>query len=319
MEEYKKQILVIDDTGEVSTAMREAFSHDEGIKLTCSSSRRDELRSKLRHGIYIIYIHHDGLVADLKMLVNYITAYLNNINPVFIAFSSDEATLTSTNIPGVGFVPKPLNIDVLHSQALNAIDILSANRSINDLSHLPGNYAIDSILREKLQKKEKFVLIYLDIDKFKPFTDYYGLFKASTLIYFLGQVLQSAITQYGNRQDFIGHIGGDDYVLILNDYGYDETIGHYIINRFEEKVREFYNDEDWEKGYIEVLNRKGVKERYAPISLSLASVSNEHLNFNKTGEIYEKMMLVKKKAKQISGSVMLCDTSGIGEGAGNTH
>lgn len=309
MQDFKKQILVIDDTGEVSTAMREAFSHDEGIELICSSSRRDELRGKLRHDIYVIYIHHDGLLADMKTLVEYITAFLNSIKPVLIAFSSDEATLTSVAIPGVGFVPKPLNIDVLHSQALNAIDILSANRSINDLSHLPGKYAIDAIMQDKIQKGGKFVLVLLDIDKFKPFTNYYGLFKANLVITFLANVLRSVVAQFGKHQDFIGHLDSDDYILILNEYGYEETIGQHIIGRFEEKVKDFYTAKDWANGYIEVLNLKGVKERFGPITLSLASVSNEHTTFKTTEEVFEKIMLTIKKAKQIKGSVMLSDTS----------
>lgn len=307
--EYNKRILVIDDTGQLSTMMKEAFTEDEGVEVTCSSSARNDLRKILRYDYFLIYIHHDGLIADLHNLVDYVTAFLNYTKPVIYAITSDASAMATIDIPGLGFMPKPINIDVLHKQILNAIDMLSANRSINDVSHLPGNYAIDTTLREKIQKNEKFVLVYLDIDKFKPFTDYYGLYRANLLIAYLAEVLNKATAHYGSKRDFIGNVGGDDFVLILNDYEHAEDIGHEIIQQFDNHISQFYTQEDRDKGYIEVLNRKGVKERFGLISLSIAMVSNEHQHFDSTDEVYVKMMKAKEKAKQISGSVMLFDRS----------
>lgn len=282
---------------------------DEGVEVVCSPSARNELRKILRYDYFLIYIHHDGLIADLHNLVDYVTAFLNYTKPVIYAITSDESVMATIDIAGLGMMPKPIRIDVLHKQILNAIDMLSANRSINDVSHLPGNYAIDATLREKIQKNEKFVLVYLDIDKFKPFTDYYGLYRANQLIAYLGKILNSAIAQYGSKKDFIGNVGGDDFVLILNDYDYAEDIGNEIINQFDSHIPQFYTQDDREKGYIEVLNRKGIKERFAFITLSVAMVSNENQHFDSTDEVYMKMMKAKEKAKKISGSVMLFDRS----------
>ena len=307
----KKRILLIDDTQEIADAMREAFTKDNDVELICSSSARNHLRKVLHYDYYIIYIHHDGLVADLHNLVDFMIGFLNGMKPVTLVITSDEATMASTIIPGVGFLPKPVNIDVLHKQALNSISILSVNRSINDISHLPGNYAIDITLRDKIEKSEKFVLVYLDIDKFKSYTDYYGLSKASLLIAFLATVLRKVVRKYGSKTDFIGHVGGDDYVLILNDYDYAEKVGHEVIQQFEDNIHSFYTTEDYEKGYIEVLNRQGLKERFGVISLSIAMVSNEFHHFDSTDEVYQQMMEAKNEAKQISGSVMLCDHSKV--------
>jgi GGDEF domain-containing protein len=307
--QIKKRILLIDDIGKVATAMQEAFANDKGIELVCSSSARNELRNKLGYDYFIIYINHEGLMADLRNLVAYVTAFLNYMNPVMLAFSSDYEIMSTSVIPGLGFLPLPLNVDVIHKQALNAIDILSANRSINDVSHLPGNFAIDATLRDKIEKGDRFVLVYIDIDKFKPYTDYYGLYMAGQLIGFLTEILSTAVAHYGSKNDFIGHIGGDDFVLILNDYSYAEDIGNEIIRRFDDGISQYYEPEDLERGYIEVLNRKGEKDRFGPISLSIAMVSNEFRHFDSTDEVYKRMMMAKDEAKQISGSVMLCDTS----------
>ena len=306
---YKKRILLIDDTDKMVGVLSEAFAKDDDIELVCSSSARNELRNKLGYDYYIIYIHHDGLVADLRNLVIFVTGFLNYMNPVILAFSSDIETMRSIVIPGVGFLSLPVKVDVIHQQAINAIEILSANRSINDVSHLPGNYAIDATLRDKIEKGDKFVLVYIDIDKFKPYTDYYGLFMAGQLINFLTEILSNAVARYGSKHDFVGHIGGDDFVLILNDYSYAEDIGNEIIRQFDEGVPKYYEPEDLERGFIEVLNRKGKKDRFGLITLSIAMVSNEFRHFDSTDEVYKRMMLAKDEAKQISGSVMLCDTS----------
>ena len=306
---YKKRILLIDDTDKMVSLLSNAFANDQRIELVCSTSARNDLRNKLSYDYYIIYIHHDGLMADLHNLVGYLYSFLNYMKPVILAFTSDRETIKSIVVPGVGFIPLPINIDVIHQQALNAIDILSANRSINDVSHLSGNYAIDATLRDKIEKGDRFVLVYIDIDKFKPYTDYYGLFMAGQLIGFLTELLSKAVAQYGSKDDFIGHIGGDDFVLILNDYAYAEAVGNEIISQFDANVSKYYEPEDLERGYIEVLNRKGEKDRFGLISLSIAMVSNEFRTYNSTDEVYKRMMLAKDEAKQISGSVMLCDTS----------
>ena len=106
---YKKRILLIDDTDKMVGVLSEAFAKDDDIELVCSSSARNELRNKLGYDYYIIYIHHDGLVADLRNLVIFVTGFLNYMNPVILAFSSDLETMHSIVIPGVGFLPLPVN------------------------------------------------------------------------------------------------------------------------------------------------------------------------------------------------------------------
>lgn len=308
---YLKRLLLIDDTDEISSAFISAFANDDFVKLITSSSDFDDLKEKLRYDFFIIYIHHDGLKTDIHLLVDFLTKRLNYIKPMILAISSDHETLVSTDLPGVGFLPKPVNIKFLHQQALNTISILSTNRSINDVSHLPGNYAIDATLRKKIEAGEKFVLVYLDIDKFKPYTDHYGLYRAGLLIGFLADILNYSVRKYGLKNDFVGHVGGDDFVLILNDYDYAESIGAEIIYAFDNNIEKFYDAEDLKNGYIEVLNRKGQLERFGLISISIAMVSNQHVKYSTTDAVYKRMMIAKDEAKQISGSVMLCDTSRI--------
>lgn len=307
--ELIKRILIIDDTGEVCGMFREALAGESGIELICSSSDLDELAAKIRYDIFIIDFHSDGLKTDLTRLVGFVKSHLDRVQPLMLAVTSDPLSVLKLGIKGLGVMPKPIVPKYLLAQTVNTLSILASNRSINDVTHLPGNYVINYALRRKIDSGEKFVLIYLDIDKFKPYTDYYGIRRASALIAYLGDVLAKAVVKHGKPGDFVGHVGGDDYVLILNDYGYAQKIGDEVIRLFDENIKDFYSAEDYERGYIEIVNRKGIVERFKPISVSLAMVSNEHHKFSTTAEVYERMGKVKDDAKQISGSVMLCDTA----------
>lgn len=304
-----QKLMIIDDIREMSDTYHRIFDGDENIQIVSSSSDFEELKAKLRYDFYIINIHCDGLKKELKELVAFIRRFLDQVKPYMLAITSERKRIAAMNIPGLSLMPKPVNPDYLYDQTKNSLNMLAANRSIDDITHLPGNYVIDTTLRRKIKEQDKFVLIYLDIDKFKPYTDYYGVYKAGVLIKFLADLLTETVTKYGCENDFVGHVGGDDYVLILNDFGYAEKIGQEVIRRFDESIASFYAPEDLERGYIEILNRKNQLCRFRLISVSVAMVSNEHLKFTTTDEVYKHMMKVKEEAKQISGSVMLCDTS----------
>ncbi|MBR3541654.1 MAG: hypothetical protein IKO08_09365, partial [Bacteroidales bacterium] len=87
---YKKRILLIDDTDKMVSLLSKAFANDQRIDLVCSTSARNDLRNKLSYDYYIIYIHHDGLMADLRNLVGYLYSFLNYMKPVILAFTSDR-------------------------------------------------------------------------------------------------------------------------------------------------------------------------------------------------------------------------------------
>ena len=306
---HTQKLMIIDDTHEMSDIYQNIFAEDRQIQIVSSSSDSEELKKKLRYDFYIINIHCDEPKKELVELVSFIRGFLDQVKPYMLAITSERKRIAAMNILGLSLMPKPVNTDYLYNQTKNSLNMLAANRSIDDITHLPGNYVIDTTLRRKIEEQDKFVLIYLDIDKFKPYTDYYGVYKAGVLIKFVADLLTEAVNKYGCANDFVGHVGGDDFTLILNDFGYAKKIGQEVIRKFDESISSFYEPEDLERGYIEILNRKNKLERFKLISLSLAMVGNEHIHYTTTDEVYKHMMKVKEEAKQISGSVMLCDTS----------
>ena len=121
-------------------------------------------------------------------------------------------------------------------------------------------------------------------------------------------MLSSALAQFSGvkDRDFLGHIGGDDYIIIT-DIDNVEKLCNSIIERFDNEIRNLYNPEDIDKGYIKVINRQSQKDRFPIMTISIAVITNSHRRFSNFLELGETAADLKKKAKTIPKSVWLID------------
>ena len=174
------------------------------------------------------------------------------------------------------------------------------------LTRLPGNLAIEQVLKGKMDHGEKFALCYIDLDDFKAFNDKYGYAKGSDLIKMTGEVLYRAKDKYAEKQDFVGHIGGDDFVLITSPDG-AEQVCQAIISEFDRRIPEYYADEDRANGFIEGMDRYGVKRRFPIMSISIAVVSDVKRSFKSPVEIAKVATEIKDYVKSLPGSNYLID------------
>lgn len=174
------------------------------------------------------------------------------------------------------------------------------------LTRLPGNLAIEQVLKNKMELGERFALCYIDLDDFKAYNDKYGYAKGSDLIKMTGEVLYKAKDQYAAKTDFVGHIGGDDFVLITSPDKV-EKVCQAIIDDFDRLIPNFYQPEDREVGYIEGVDRYGVTRRFSIMSISIAVVSDVKRSFNSPVEIAKVATEIKDYVKSLPGSNYLID------------
>jgi len=174
------------------------------------------------------------------------------------------------------------------------------------LTRLPGNLAIEQVLKDKMDNGEKFALCYIDLDDFKAFNDKYGYAKGSDLIKMTGEVLYRAKDKYAEKQDFVGHIGGDDFVLITSP-DEAEQVCQAIIGEFDRLIPEYYHAEDRANGFIEGMDRYGVKRRFSIMSISIAVVSDVKRSFRSPIEIAKAATEIKDYVKSLPGSNYLID------------
>jgi diguanylate cyclase (GGDEF)-like protein len=177
------------------------------------------------------------------------------------------------------------------------------------LTRLPGNMAIEQVLKEKMERGENFALCYIDLDDFKAFNDKYGYARGSELIKMTGEVIYRAKDRHADKEDFVGHIGGDDFVLVTSP-GRADQVCETIIHEFDRLIPEYYLAEDRARGFIEGTDRYGVKRRFPLMSISIAVVSDVRRSFDSPVEIARVATEIKDYVKSLPGSNYLVDRRG---------
>ncbi|UQB43128.1 EAL and GGDEF domain-containing protein [Thiomicrospira microaerophila] len=169
----------------------------------------------------------------------------------------------------------------------------------NPLSGLPGNVPIQRYLQEQLDLRQGFSVIYVDADHFKPYNDFYSYDQGDEIIKQLSQILRIACEK---TQSFIGHIGGDDFMIIIENTEDYQEICQSILNQFNQVIRDFYHPEDLEQGGIMTTNRQGHAEFFPMMSLSLGVLVVPPGLVAHKQKIAGLATKAKKQAKQAGGN-----------------
>lgn len=179
-------------------------------------------------------------------------------------------------------------------QTITEIEI-SAAKHQNPLSGLPGNLIIEQKLSQCVANGNKYSAAYLDIDNFKAYNDVYGFENGDLVIKLLADILKN----YVSGDQFIGHVGGDDFIVILDDLVSEDYFKN-IVEQFELEVLALYNQTDIQNGYITTANRHGELEQFSLITLTCAVVNNQTRTYKNIFELTEMLSKQKKIAKQAS-------------------
>jgi GGDEF domain-containing protein/CHASE3 domain sensor protein len=176
----------------------------------------------------------------------------------------------------------------------------------NPLTKLPGNLAIEKELLTRLNEQENFSFCLIDLDNFKAFNDRYSFARGSDLIFWLGNDLQEILKTLGSEEDFLGHIGGDDFVLICAPER-TEPLCNMIIDHFDKGVSKFYDTEDLERGYIVSLDRDDKPAIFPILTVSIAVVNTDRTVVREPKEVAEKVAELKQYAKTFPKSIYVVD------------
>lgn len=182
--------------------------------------------------------------------------------------------------------------------------ILLASQA-NPLTGLPGNNLIKQEIMQRLDNRELFAVIYADLDHFKPFNDYHGFARGDSVIRFLSDLLKRCVREW-DYKGFVGHVGGDDFVIVCRAQGV-ETLCRRILDRFDEEAKTFHDAETVRRGYYEGSDRRGTPRHFPLLSLSLAVVSTLSRVIVSYGQLVSIASEVKKKAKDMPGSSVFID------------
>lgn len=149
--------------------------------------------------------------------------------------------------------------------------------------------------------KETFSVLYLDLDNFKAYNDVYGFLKGDEIIKFTANTILRNVHTGSVVENFVGHIGGDDFIAIVDNECYEEVCQNIILE-FDKGIVSYFTEEDIERGYLEVPNRKCIVEQFPITSISIGVVVVDKSKYANILEIGEVGAQVKHIAKTTAGS-----------------
>ena len=303
-----KNIYILDNEEEIYNDLAYEFKKDDGVKLKRFSI--EQFNIVLKHIPDILIINEDCLTKDILDLAKIIRSDENNsITPIIVISSNKtiEHEIKILNNDIEFYFQKPYNKQIIYLSIRNIMRLLNSNRTVSPLTGLPGNVQISAEMKRRIQNNIHFSMLYVDLDNFKAYNDTYGFTKGDEIIKFTAKILIENIMNIKNGENnFVGHIGGDDFVGIVETEDFEEVCKN-IITKFDKNVRKYFNEKDLQNGYLEVENRKRNIEEFPLTSVSIGAVEVKPGRFQNALEIGEAGASVKHLAKTICGSTYVID------------
>lgn len=301
--EQSHKILVIDDNPD----LREIITYNltkEGFSIIQSQGALDGIQRATEEKPDLIILDVVLPVMDGFQVCAILKGKRETADiPVIFLSARDQVDdkVRGLNLGGIDYISKPFKSEELNAKIKSLLRSRDHDISLNPLSLLPGNKVIEEKLHAMLHDCKKFAVGYIDIDNFKSYNDKYGFFRGDEVLLFLSKTVSYAIRSLGSEYDFIGHIGGDDF-LFISVPDKVEAICKDVITNFDEHVPMFYDAQDRKAGYIERINRLGMPTKIPLMTLSVAVVTNLNRDIMHPGEMAAIAAELKSYLKSFPGS-----------------
>lgn len=303
-----QEIYIIDCENDLVMMLREKFEKEKTFRF--KNINPTNIDVALRNIPDLIIINEQSINEDIIDICKKIRENEDNsITPVLVISSENDEehkiSIMKNNIEYI--ISSDASNRYIYYTIKNITRLMSVNRTVSPLTGLPGNVQIQTELKKRLLRKETFQVLYLDLDNFKAYNDVYGFLKGDEIIKLTAKIITKNIHTLEDSDVFVGHIGGDDFVAIVDGNVNHDEICQNIIAEFDAEILKYFNDIDIERGYIEIYNRKGIIEEFPLTSISIGVVVADKKRFSNTLEIAEVGAQVKHLAKTTMGSSYAID------------
>ena len=303
-----QEIYIIDCENELVMMLREKFNSDKTFRFKNINPANIDIA--LKNIPSLIIVNEQTINTDIIDLCKKIRDNEDNsITPVLIISSQNneehKISIMKNNIEYI--ISSDASDEYIYYTIKNITRLMAVNRTVSPLTALPGNVQIQTELKKRLLRKETFQVLYVDLDNFKAYNDVYGFLKGDEIIKLTAKIITKNVHSLEDSDVFVGHIGGDDFVAIVDDKVNYEEVCQNIIVEFDKEILKYFNEEDRRRGYVEVCNRKGIIEEFPLTSISIGVVVADEKRFSNTLEIGEVGAQVKHLAKTTMGSSYAID------------
>ena len=302
------RILIVDDEPDIRDVLKITLS-EENYEVLEAADGEEALRIITTKPLNLVLLDYkmpkmDGREVCRRIKSDLLLRHL----PIIMVTGKSEV---SDKVDGLDagaddYITKPFEPQELLARIRMALRRTERDLEANPLTKLPGNVSILNELSKRLETNRLFAVAYADLDKFKSYNDTYGFEHGDEVIRETARILIRAVQEEGNSNDFIGHIGGDDFVVISTPDVVDK-ICQKVIDRFERASPSFYSEEDRRRGHIVAVDRKGEEQNVPLLSISIGVVTNDKRQITHVAQIGEIGAELKGFAKRMERSNYIKD------------
>ena len=308
---YKLKVLSVDDEADIRDVIAASLEGDYYIIQAACGKEAIELARKENPDVVILdYNLPDMQGPDICKELRRDPLFLNT--PILMLTGKAE---TGDKVKGLeagvdDYMVKPFDPVELVARVRMLIRRSSINLDSNPLTRLPGNVSIARELEDRIRNKESFAVLYCDLNNFKALNDYYGFDRGDQIIKETARILVGAAQAHGTLKDFVGHIGGDDFVIITKPEA-AETIAKKIIADFDKTAPAFFDEKDRIRGFIETKGRDNLVQRFPFPGMAIGIISSEQRQYTHIAQISSVGAELKKHAKNFKISKYVADRRGV--------
>ena len=284
----KKYILIVDDDPDILDVLRLTIPEEEYEVVEARDGQQalDKIYERPPDLIILDYIipKINGQEVCQKLKKDILLRHL----PVIMLTGKGDVKdkVKGLDSGADDYIVKPFEPEELLARIRMTLRRSQIDLDAAPLTRLPGNVSIFNEIDRRIKSGEKFAVGYVDLDKFKMFNDKYGFTWGDRAIQESARVVIKAVEQKGDSDDFIGHIGGDDFVIVTSVKKIDQ-ICKQIIKEFDKATKHLYGPQDQKRGYITGKDRQGKVVKVGLITISIGAVTNEHRQFNHVARVAE--------------------------------
>jgi diguanylate cyclase (GGDEF)-like protein len=301
--EIMANILVVEDERVIAKLLKETLQI-EGYQVVTVLNGEDAVQYALRETPHLIILDImlpgiDGYEVSCRLRSHPKTMHIPII--ALSAFGELTDKVHAFEIGVDDYITKPFHTDELLARIRTQIRRVQQNY-LSPLIGLPGGLQVELAIKQKLSTVEPWSMLYLDLDNFKAFNDVYGFLTGNDIIRLVGSICQRVVRECGNPDDFVGHIGGDDFVVVTTP-DRSSFLCQQISVAYKEESSVFYRVEDLRRGSISGVDRKGRPYQFPLVSLSIGVVNNQTRRPQSIQEVSYLAAEAKYFAKQSTGNV----------------
>jgi diguanylate cyclase (GGDEF)-like protein len=305
--EEKQRILLVDDEAHLVKVIKTRLEN-AGYAVIAASTGEEALRLIEEEQPDLIIL--DIVMPDIDgfQICNTLRSQYRTRHIPIIFISSMrgvEDKIKGFNIGADDFLTKPFVSGELLARVNNILIKNSALKLSSPLTGLPGNVLIRQETARRIANGGRYSWMYFDLDNFKEYNDHYGFLQGDEVIQFVSEILVEALEEKGNGNDFLGHIGGDDF-LIISTVDKTEEIAQHVIQKIEANSFRFFNDKELRVGFYVHVKRDGTEIKIpTQLAITIAVISSEVADYKHPAQISSHAAQVKSYGKTIPGSVIV--------------